>query len=390
MKKVEILDEIKINTEAIDAILAKGSVEQRSLDTAEINKLTDLKSRNIELNNLLTNEEKKIEKMEEKFSFIRSLNAIVNGQQIDGVNKEVINQGQAMLRSAGLVSGGQLVVPTQYLRSGVVTLADNAIQSTMVDQMNVIADSLVFTKAGAFYGVYNSEFVLPSMSQSTAVWADENADSTDGAGTITSVKLSPKRLTAFVDVSKKFIAMDNIAAEQMIINDIVSAVSRAIEKAVLGKAAGSTTQPAGLFYVAPTVKGAISYANVVKVEENLVSANGFTGSASWIVNPKVKTLFRTTAKVTNGQVIMEDSNTALSYPLYTSNYVASGLQTGLDEYGAALADWSKLVIAQFGDAIDLTVDPYTLASKGEVRITVNFYADAAFRNSAYYSTASFK
>ena len=389
MDRVKLLDEIKQNTEKIEGILALGQTEQRKLNDAEVAEMAGYQVRNVEINNLM-NTEKNKEKMEEKFSFIRALNQVVNGQQLDGIDKETINKGQANLRMAGLSSGGQLVIPTANLRSA-ITLTGNAIQSNKVATPSVIADALVFSKVGASYGVYNSEFTLPSIGQGSATWEDETAAASDGAGTISTVKLSPKRLTTYVDISKKFIAMDNVAAEQLIINDIVNAVSRKLEATILGKAAGSTTQPAGLFNVAPTIKGATSYANVVAVEEALQVANGVDGSPlAWIVNPKVKTKFRTTAKVTNGSVIMENDNTALSYPLYASNLVASGLQTGVDEYGAVLADWSKLVIAQFGDAIDLTIDPYTLAGKGEVRVTVNFYVDAAFRNPAYYATASFK
>lgn len=393
MDKIEIFEKIKANNAEIQAIMEKGERETRSLTSEEINKITDLKSQNIGLNSniekIKTNETRS---QGEKFSFIRSLNQIVNNQALDGIAKEVIEEGNKILRNSGFAGSGQLVVPTKYLRSA-ITLADNAdaITGTVVDKVNVIQDALIFNKLGANYGTYTSEFVLPTMSQSTAVWEGENDDNTDGAGTLTSVKLSPKRLSAYIDVSKKFIAMDNSSAEQVIVNDLVSAISRAIEKTVLGKVSGSTTQPVGLFYSTPTISGSTSFANVVTVEQKLFEKNSTTNKLAWVVNPKVKTLFRTTGKLTNGtNAIMEDSNTAVSYPLYVSNYVASGLQTGGDEYGAVLADWSQLFIAQFGDAIDLTIDPYTQSTKSMVRITVDFYADAAFRNSAYYQTASFK
>lgn len=392
MDKVQILDEIKMNTEKINGILNLGETEKRSLTINELDEITNIKVRNLELNKSIEIEKNKIEKMENReFSLLRAINNQMKGISLDGIDKEVIEQGEKNLRSAGQVASG-LAIPTQYLRAGVVTLVGNSssILSTSVDKLNVISESLILSKVGATYGVSNSEFVLPSYSQSGAVWADEIADATDGVGSISSVKLSPKRLTAQITVSKKFLAMDTSFAEQILINDLVNAVSRKIDSTVLGKLSGNTTQPAGIFYTAPTISGTTTYANVISVEEKITSANGANGNLTWVVNPKVKSLFRTTAKLSNGQAIMEDNNTAIGYPLFTSNAVASGLQSGTNEYGAVLADFSQLYICQFGDSLDLTVDTITLAGKGEVLITVNFYVDAAFRHSAYYATASFK
>ncbi len=393
MDKIEIMDKIKRNTTEIQSIMDKGKVENRSLSIDEIEKITDLKSENNKLNSDI----EKIKEVEqkrstEKFSFIRSLNQIVKGQALDGIAKEVIEKGQLNMRNAGLNTGGQLILPMDYLtKRSAITLADNhdSITNTMVDKVNLISDALVFSKLGANYGIYSSEFIPPTLSQSTATWADELTDATDGAGLLSSIKLTPKRLTAFIDVSTKFIAMDNSSAEQVIINDLVTSISRAIERTVLGSASGNTNQPEGIFYTQPTISGSTTFANVVAVEEKLFNKGGSLGNLAWVVNPKVKTLFRTTAKLTNGQAIMEDANTAISHPLYASNYVASGLSGGL-EYGAVLADWSQLFIAQFGDSVDLVVDPYTLAGSSKVRITINFYVDAAFRNGAFYQTASFK
>jgi hypothetical protein len=389
MDKIKVLEEIKLNSDKIDTMLRSSESDGRTLTASEVDSLTNLKIRNIELNREFSEKNVKFEEDKtEKFSLIRSINAKIKGVNISDVDRDVIAKGESNLRAAGQVADG-LAIPISHLR-GAITLSANQIQGNQVDKLNVIANSLVFNKVGATYGVYNTEFTLPSISQSNCFWAGEGETAQEGQGTISFVKLSPKRLTAQIPVDKKFLAMDTIDAEQVIINDLVNAISRKIESTCLGKLSGNTDMPAGIFYSAPSISGTTTYTNVISVEEKLQTNNGLGGNLAWITHPKVKTLFRTTAKLANGQPIMEDNNTAISYPLYVSNAVASGLQSGTNEYGAVLADWSNLFIAQFGDAIDLTVDTNTLATKAQVLITVNFYVDFAFRNSAYYATASFK
>ena len=49
--------------------------------------------------------------------------------------------------------------------------------------------------------------------------------------------------------------------------------------------------------------------------------------------------------------------------------------------GVVVGDFRDMVIANWGNAIDLVVDPYTKASEGMVRLVVNSYWDAKPRRS---------
>ena len=86
---------------------------------------------------------------------------------------------------------------------------------------------------------------IPKYSGSTVTWEGEVGAASDGAGTFSEVELSPKRLTAYIDVSKQFLLQDSVSAEAMLRNDIVKAISNKLEATILGDEVGSNKIAAG-------------------------------------------------------------------------------------------------------------------------------------------------
>ena len=129
-------------------------------------------------------------------------------------------------------------------------------------------------QAGAFYmtGLV-CNISIPTCSGRSVGWAGEVAAAADGAGTFGEVTLEPKRLTAYLDVSKQFLIQDSNSAEEMLKRDIVSAISNKLEATILGNEAGSTTKPAGLLNGVSADSAAITYANIVVMESTLATAN---------------------------------------------------------------------------------------------------------------------
>ncbi len=71
----------------------------------------------------------------------------------------------------------------------------------------------------------------------------------------------------------------------------------------------------------------------------------------------------------SGGFLMESNGSLLEYRVVMSNVVSKagtkGTGTGLSS--AIFGDWNELVIGQWG-GIDLTIDPYTLAVGGQIKI----------------------
>ena len=88
---------------------------------------------------------------------------------------------------------------------------------------------------------------IPVDSGSNVGWAGEIEAATNGAGSFSEVVLEPKRITAYIDVSKQFLLQDSVSAEALLRADIVRAISNKLEATILGDAVGNSKQPAGLF-----------------------------------------------------------------------------------------------------------------------------------------------
>ena len=260
---------------------------------------------------------------------------------------------------------------------------------------NILAplrDKLVVVQAGATYlnGLVG-DVAIPSYSGSNVGWAGEVATAADGKGTFAEVILKPKRLTAVLDISKQFLIQDSVGAEEMLRADLVRAVSEKLEQTILGKHATATDKPDGFFTTVPTDKGALTFARIVKMEAD-VESNNVSGNMSYIMHPQLKAKCKTTSKSADGTAAVGfiwDGDSVNGYPCYTSNAVAKGMQTGTDEYGVLFGNFSDYVIGQWG-ALDLTIDPYTKAADGQVRLVVNDYFDAKPRREVSIVKATMK
>lgn len=308
----------------------------------------------------------------EKFSLIKTIRSIVNNQAIDEVNQAVLELGKEEMRKSGLSYSGQIQLPFETradVAQATVTGAGEEIVAT--EKLNILEplkNRLVFTELGANYmtGLVGN-ISIPTYTGSTAGWAGEIDEAANGLGQFGSVEYSPKRITAYIDISKQFINQDSVGAEALLRQDIVDAVAQVLESTVLGDEAGSNTKPAGIFNGATAED--ITYANLVAAEEKLEEAN-IPGEYKFVVSPAIKAAMK--------QTTVGGTKSDLRMLLENGEANGYGVVSTGNSKGIALANWSDLIICQFG-SMDLVIDPYTVATKGCIRIVVNAYFDAKFR-----------
>lgn len=376
MNSLELIDhkeQLKIQAESILSGAEKESRKLTDDESANYNKIIEeIEKADEELrqinNTIQTDNNKQIRKME-KFSLLKAINDVANGKQLDERSTEVVNAGATEMRKSGLPFNGQIQLPVEERADVQATVATAGMEAVAEDKLNILEPlraNLVMAQAGAtFMTGLVGNISIPKYSGSTVTWEGEVAAASDGAGTFSEIELSPKRLTAYIDVSKQFLLQDSVSAEAMLRNDIVKAISNKLEATILGDEAGSNKVPAGMFNGADVFVA--DFATTVALEEELEEANVY-GEYCYIVSPKAKAALRTAPKGANG-FVMENGEVNGIKVLCTSA-----------AKGVVLGNFSDYVIAQWG-AIDLTVDPYTQAANGKVRLVINAYFDAKPRRS---------
>ena len=328
------------------------------------------------------NEIKNHTKMNKEFRLIKAINDIANNRSVDETAQAVVKAGAEEMRKAGVSYGGQIQLPTSELRSAITVTAEgeDVVATEIYDILEPLRAKNVLVAAGAkFITGLVGDVQVPSMSAGNVSWEGETVSAKDGGQTFTAVKLSPKRLTAYVDISKQFLVQDSKSAEALIRQDIINAINSKLEATILGSAVGTTTQPAGIFN-GKSKKTIASFKDVCDLEAKIEDAN-VIGECKYVMSNKAKAALRNMAKSAKStELVMEGGAIDGTEVLNTSN---------VEEQNVVYGDFSNLAIGQWG-SIDLLVDPYTKAADGQVRLVVNAFFDAkVLRDGAFaYGTTA--
>ena len=316
--------------------------------------------------------------MKKRFSLVRSIRNIVNNSAMNDVDAAVIAEGNKEARKAGINFQGQIQLPSQRAAVTVTAEGEDVVATDLFDILKPLRAKNVLSQAGAkFMSGLVGNVQVPVMSKSNVTWEGETSPAKDGAGTFSHVTLSPKRLTAFVDISKQMIAQDSVDVESAIREDLVNAINSKLEETVLGATAGSATQPAGIFFtIKPTAVA--DFAALVTKEADVEDAN-VIGECKYILSNKAKAALRSMSKGTKStQLVYENGAVDGTVALNTSNVAGKNYVYG---------DFSNLAIGSWG-GVDLTVDPYTKAADGMIRIVVNMYVDAEVLRASAFATGT--
>ena len=308
-------------------------------------------------------------RMNKNFSLLKTVRSISKNQPLDELTNAVVEQGKSEMRKAGLSAQGQLVIPTNEVRAihSVTADGESVVATDVFDILTPLRAKNVLAQAGAtIYSNLTSDVKIPIMSKSNVTFEDENGEAKDGAGAFNYLKLTPHRLTAYVDISKELLAQDSVDVENAIRTDLVNAINSKLEEAFLSDFTGSAAQPKGVFaIVKPSSAVTNDFATLVANEAKVEDAN-ILNEPVYILSNKAKAALRAMAKgAKSTELVYENGEVDGTKAYNTSNVPASNYLFG---------DMSSLVIGTWS-GLDLIVDPYTQASRGAVRLVVNMYVD---------------
>ena len=221
--------------------------------------------------------------------------------------------------------------------------------------------------------------------------------------TTAKVTLSPKRFGAYTEVSRQALIQSALALDTMIRDDLLQGAAVLIEGQILN-GVGSSNEMTGIrntssigTATAGTNGATLAWSNLVDLESACTNNNANPGAAAgYVTNSKARARAKITPRGTNLDFIIPPDALPVSmgrvsvngYKCGFTNNVPSNLTKGTSTTvcSAAIfsADWSMGVLGLFG-APDITVDPYSKADTGQIKITLNQFADFGVRQPAAFS-----
>lgn len=349
---------------------------------AEIRKIEEDNKRN--LNKVTTKQTKQTKQTMENFSLLKAINDVANNRQLDERALEITNAGQDEFRKAGQNASGQIVLPMETRATISATTATAGQETVAEDILGILEPlraNLVMVQAGANYITgLTGNVSIPAYSGSNVTWEDETSGASDGAGAFTEVTLEPKRITAYIDISKQFLIQNSVSAENLLKKDIINAISSKLEATIFGVAAGSIKQPKGLLNGVVADAENVTYQDIVALETALAEAN-VKGNKVFIVSPSAQGILKTTLKSTGVAGYLMEGNLINGYNTLSTSAVPTN--------GVVFGNFEDYVIGQWG-GIDLTVDQYTQAANGKVRLVINAYFDAKPRRTESFQKVILK
>ena len=271
--------------------------------------------------------------------------------------------------------------------------ADEFIPTEVGEWLQTLQSKMVLGDLATFYSELRGDVSLPVLSGTQAAWATETANASDAATAVGGSTLAPKRLAAYMDISKALLHQ-NPQVETAIMTDLNRSVASAVENGAIN-GSGSSGQPTGLANAAgvgTVASGAASLAKMVEFETDVAVNNADVGRLAYISSVKVRGKLKqvvgnpgvTSTQTGYGAPIWTADNTINGYPAFATTNCLDTFNTNA-EGGLYFGAWSDMVIGQFGDSVDITIDNFSQALAGSIRLVINSYWDVAVRRGGSFS-----
>ena len=338
-----------------------------------------------------------------RYSLQRAMQLLDKGKQLDGMEAEMHQEAQNEARYAGKniegigipsiafghIFGEQrgMTVTGQTAEAG-----DQGGMSVMTEKEGLIMalrPKLALAQLGVVtMGGLQGNVDLIKGTSTAAAWEDEIEENAETSITTSKASFSPKRLGAYGKISKQLLYQSEFNFQQIFVNDMLAAIAQAVESAAISGAT-SAKNPVGILSttgIGSVVGGAsglaMAWDHLVKLEKEVAVDNALVGSLGYLTNAKVRAALKAT-KIDAGSGLFvwpAGANELNGYKVAISNLVPSNLTkvnggTTITDLSAAIfGDWSQMYLGQWA-GMDLVVDPYTLATTGQVKYVVNSWWD---------------
>jgi HK97 family phage major capsid protein len=338
------------------------------------------------------------QKVSEAFSLRKAILTKAEGGQLDGAEAEVHQEAVSeAMRSGKSISGFGLPSFMMQMQSragqdaGTAATAANLIETNLGAIIPALRPKTILAQLGATIanGLTGNLDLPAGDGIATAAWETEMGAANNTDPTTRLVQLRPNRLAAYTDISKQLLVQTAGFAEKWVRSELENAISRAVDTAGIEGNGGNILGILGTTGTSEiSMSGAPTRAKLVDMMTYIAVENADMGNLAWLMNPRSRGELQSTETDSgSGLFVMQSPNELLGYNVGVSTLVPDDLNPGGNKTAIIFGNFADLIIANWG-GLDLIVDPYTLATTGQIRIVVNSFWDVKLRQPKSFAWAA--
>jgi HK97 family phage major capsid protein len=354
------------------------------------------------------------------YSLSRAVAALSNNQPVSGIEAEL---SQEITRRTGRSPGGFWVPPHALVGHRSVQTTTAAVGGLLIETDN-LADQFIellrnkaqVLRLGAKTLSLTEPVTIPRQSSAGSTnWVAETAATTPTTLGLQQITLSPKCVTGHFQYGKQLLITSNPSIDALVRDDLVLQLALAIDQVALH--GGGSGEPSGIVAtagigsvdtatngVAAGTFGTTFYSAAISLETLVSVANADMGSLAYLARSAHRGAMKAAQRFSStdspvwtagmygpGQNPSNAANDGVlnGYRAAVSNQIKTNLTVGTATTIAScifFGNWSELLIGTFnGGAVDLVVDPYTLAGNRIVRLIGSYWCDVGVRHAASFA-----
>jgi HK97 family phage major capsid protein len=333
----------------------------------------------------------------DKFDLGKALRANLRGVALDGIERELVQEGEREAEKSGIGISRGLTLPGFYVKRDMTTTAAEGGHTVATNKAGLLDDffnaSIMRQLGATVLTGLTGNLDIPRLVQDTdPAKKAENAAADEVSPSTAQLSLSPKRLPAFVDISDQLMNQSSSAIESMIRGHLTSQLL-SIQEAAFFHGGGTNEAngiagTSGIGSVAGGTNGAApTYAHMVALEEDVDAQNAMMGSLCYATNGQIRAKLKQTPKQASGVegnfVIADNTPDVINgYKAAFTNAISRTLTKGTATSVCSavfFGNFADYVVAYWGGLnLELLRDS-TNAKSGLHTLVANTYYDGGVR-----------
>jgi HK97 family phage major capsid protein len=336
-----------------------------------------------------------------EFSFVKAFREKLNGQPLTGLEKELHQDAIQEAKQRGASLEGNLHIPQKVLtaKSRFNQIKNElsvdggtsgskgglTVDTELRSLIDILKAKLVFTGSNGLGATFftnltgDVEFPRAVEDSNDPDKKSETGSADEQNPTFDSLKLSPTRLPAFTEVTRKLLNQSSTSIESWLRSYLMYKLSKVMHVNIINDILGNGNVNA---VTNGTDGGSLDWGKVVEFETKVANADADEPSMAFLTNPKVRGALKTTSKESGQAIYLWDTdNLVNSYMAVVSTIVPDDLTKGegSDLSAAIFGNWASLYIAQWG-GFDFLVNPFSNDTEGIIRINAWTFFDNGLRH----------